>query len=101
MYPSVHILEMQKLVDALERAEVGVQNDDPDLTWMDQSTTNPSFPTAIQTPLPPEQTLVYTDGINDHLSQSTFYHTPIEPLSLDNMMGDLEDYESFSSMLDD
>lgn len=99
-YPSVHISEIQKLVDALERVEEGVQNDDFDLTWIYQSTTNPSFPTAIQTPLPPELALAYPNEINDHPSQPTFYHTPIEPLHLGNMMGDPEEYESFSAMLD-
>lgn len=81
LFPSVPTSEIEKIVDALARAEMGVQN----LAWIDQSAANPYFPTAIQNPLQSEQPLGYPNEIND------------QPPHLDYMTGHQEEY--FSDML--
>ena len=87
LFPSVHVSEIQKVVDVLARGEVGIQNDNFDLlSWINQSEANLSFPTAIQNPLQSEQALGYSNEINDHPTQEIIHHHPIEPPHLDDMM---------------
>lgn len=61
LFPSVDASEIEKIVDALARAEMGAQN----LAWIHQSAVNLYFPTAIQNSLQSEQPLGYPNEINE------------------------------------